>query len=152
MRREKSSFGLGTARARPTYPPVPQPSRNRPQVFGQIAGDLHLLIMSRSKSSASATAPDRIFTCHYMPTENASRDCAEFVARINAKIAPRHFLVARRERSPGERVYAAGRWLVSYWLAEGSPTSARYEVLGAPVDLAEMAQRLGLEIVTQEAA
>jgi hypothetical protein len=75
------------------------------------------------------------------------------VRSINTKLAPTHFLVAKRERAPIPpcvRVYASGRWLVSYWVAVGDPKTARYEVSDAPVDLAELARLFGIALTSTD--
>lgn len=68
---------------------------------------------------------------------------------IKGKIAP-DFLVTKRERVAGARAYRVGRSLVSYYLAKGDPSTARYEVVGTPLDLLAMARRLGVHVSQAE--
>lgn len=88
-------------------------------------------------------------------TPNAARARAtrqNIVRRINEKLSPKHFLVTKRATgAPGGLVYRAGRFLVTYCLAQGSPRTARYEVVNStPLDLAETAGRLGIRLTDLE--
>lgn len=88
-----------------------------------------------------------------MRNANAGRAARRnIVTRINAKLQAEHlFLVTRRQHAPGGGVYRTGRGLVSYVLAVGDPTTARYEVVDPrPVDVADTAFRWGVHLTDAE--
>ncbi len=81
-----------------------------------------------------------------MQTDEANAARLDLVRRLNAKLAPTHFIARKREAGAP----AGSAWL--YCIAKGDPGTAKYEIVETDIDLTATALRLGIAPSSAEVA